>query len=65
MRKSFVSHAVLASAVFACLTALVATPAMAREGSARSIGNGVKCRNATVLQANGTYKVERVCYKGV
>jgi hypothetical protein len=38
---------------------------MAREGNARSIGNGVKCRSQAVLQADGTYKVQQVCRKGV
>lgn len=56
----------IASALLVALTALtIYTPiASAREGSARSIGNGIKCRNVAVT-VNGVVTVKRVCSKGL
>jgi|JI10StandDraft_1071094.scaffolds.fasta_scaffold2415702_1 hypothetical protein len=65
MRNSIISRSLLASAFVVCLVSMASTAAMAREGSTRSIGNGIKCRNQAVLQADGTYKTQRVCFKGV
>jgi hypothetical protein len=66
MRKSVTSAAVVAATVIAAVSLLSPLTAAAREGgSSRSIGNGVKCYTTSVLQANGTYKVEQVCRKGV
>ncbi len=65
MRNSIISRSLLASAFVVCLVSMASTAAMAREGNARSIGNGVKCRSQAVLQADGTYKVQQVCRKGV
>jgi exo-beta-1,3-glucanase (GH17 family) len=59
------TSAIVATALLFAISALAPLTASAREGGARSIGNGVKCYNASVLQANGTYKIERVCRKGV
>jgi hypothetical protein len=64
MRKSIDSRALAAVAVIACVAALAPTLAQAREG-AQSVGQGIKCYTGTVLQADGTYKVQRICYKGV
>ena len=64
MRKSLISRVLVASAVVACVAALLPSVAQAREG-AQSIGGGIKCYTGLVLQADGTYKVGRVCYKGV
>jgi hypothetical protein len=66
MRKSITSAAVIAATVIATISMLSPLTASAREGgSSRSIGNGVKCYATYVLQANGTYKVEQICRKGV
>lgn len=62
MRKASISATLIAVVLMAALSPLSAS---AREGGARSIGNGVKCYTAGVLQANGTVKYERVCRKGV
>ena len=45
-------------------TLLAAAPAFAQEG-ARSVGHGIKCRQSMVKQADGTYRVQQVCYKSV
>ena len=65
MRKSIGTSALIATTLLAVITALAPATASAREGGARSIGNGVKCRTAPVLQADGTYKYQQVCRKGV
>lgn len=65
MRKSLISRSLIASAVVTCLVTMASTAAMAREGGTRSVGKGIKCRNQAVLQADGTYKSQRVCFKGV
>jgi hypothetical protein len=64
MRKSIASRALTAAAFIACVAALAPNLAQAREG-AQSVGQGIKCYTGTVLQADGTYKVQRICYKGV
>jgi len=64
MRKSIASRTLTAAAVIACVAAMAPTVAQAREG-AQSVGQGIKCYTGTVLQADGTYKVQRICYKGV
>lgn len=63
MRNSLVSRVLAAAACIVALGALAPTVAQAREG-APSVGGGVKCYTAAVLQADGTYKIQRVCYKG-
>jgi hypothetical protein len=65
MRKSIGTSALIATTLLAVIAALAPATVSAREGSARSIGNGVKCRTAAVLQADGTVKYQQVCYKGV
>ena len=64
MRNSFVSRVLAATACLVALGALAPSVAQAREG-AQSVGGGIKCYTAAVLQADGTYKIQRVCYKGV
>lgn len=61
MRKAPLSITLIAVALTAALLPLSAS---AREG-AQSIGGGIKCYTAAVLQADGTVKYQRVCYKGV
>lgn len=46
------------------LLAAATTPVTAREG-AQSVGHGIKCYYANVQNADGTYTVQRICYKGV
>ena len=41
----------------------VSLSAQAKEGSTVSVGSGVKCWNGYELQADGSYKVVRVCGK--
>jgi hypothetical protein len=65
MRKSIGTSALIVTTVLALFAALAPATASAREGSARSIGQGVKCRTGAVLQADGTVKYQQVCYKGV
>jgi ABC-type phosphate transport system substrate-binding protein len=64
MRKSIGSRALVAATFIACMAALAPTAASAQEG-ARSVGHGIKCRQSVVLQADGSYKVQQVCYKSV
>jgi hypothetical protein len=63
MRKSIGTSALIASTVLALITALAPVTASARTG-AQSVGNGVKCYTAGFVQADGTVKYQRVCYKG-
>lgn len=63
MRQSVLSRLLVASALLASAS-LLAPVAQAREG-AQSVGKGVKCYTGSVLQADGTYKVQRICYKSV
>lgn len=63
MRKTLFSRVFVATTLVAA-AALLAPVAQAREG-AQSVGQGIKCYTASVLQADGTYKIQRVCYKGV
>jgi ABC-type sugar transport system substrate-binding protein len=65
MRKTIASTSLIAVTLLTALAVLAPATASAREGSARSIGNGVKCYTAGVVQADGTVKYQRVCYKGV
>jgi hypothetical protein len=65
MRKSIGISALIATTLLAVVAALVPATASAREGSARSVGQGIKCRTGAVLQADGTVKYQQVCYKGV
>ena len=64
MRKTITSSAFIAASLITALTALAPVTASAREG-AQSVGKGVKCYTAAVLQANGTVKYQHVCYKSV
>lgn len=50
--------------VLTALAALAPMTASAREG-AQSIGGGIKCYTAAVVQADGTVSYQRICYKGV
>jgi uncharacterized membrane protein len=54
----------LAAALLTALATLAPVTASAREG-AQSVGQGIKCYTAAVVQADGTVKYQRVCYKGV
>jgi len=63
MRSSIASSTMLA-ALLTALAALAPVTASAREG-AQSVGQGIKCYTAAVVQADGTVKYQRVCYKGV
>ena len=65
MRQSLTTCVLLATAFVTALTALAPTAAIAREGGARSVGNGIKCATRAVRQADGTITYQYVCYKGV
>lgn len=65
MRKSIGTSALVATTLLAVVAALAPATAAAREGSARSVGKGIKCRTGAVLQADGTVKYQQICYKGV
>ena len=60
MRNIITLGAVLITAI----AALAPLSASAREG-AQSVGQGLKCYTAAVLQPDGTVKYQRVCYKGI
>ncbi len=64
MRSSIASTAMLAATLLTALATLAPVTASAREG-AQSVGQGIKCYTAAVVQADGTVKYQRVCYKGV
>lgn len=64
MRNSFVSRVLAVTGCIVALGALAPSVAQAREG-AQSVGGGIKCYTGSVLQADGTYKLQRICYKGV
>lgn len=64
MRTSLITRVGVVGIVLAAAAVLAPTVASAREG-AQSIGNGVKCYTGLVLQADGSYKIGRVCRKGV
>jgi len=54
----------LIAAALTAMAALAPVTASAREG-AQSVGGGIKCYTAAVAQADGTVKIQRVCYKGI
>jgi uncharacterized membrane protein len=60
MRRTFV----LTAALITVLATLAPVSTWAREG-AQSVGQGLKCYTAAVLQADGSVKYQRVCYKGI
>ena len=64
MRKSIASTSLIAATLLTALSILAPVTASAREG-AQSVGGGIKCYTAAVVQADGTVKYQRVCYKGV
>ncbi len=64
MQASLFSRVLVVIALIASAAVLAPTMAQAREG-AQSVGQGIKCYTGSVLQADGTYKIERICYKGV
>ena len=64
MRTFITSRSVVVAAFISAVAVLAAPAAMAREG-AQSVGGGIKCYTAAVVQADGTVKYQRVCYKGV
>jgi hypothetical protein len=64
MRTSLLSRIGVVGIALAAVAAFLPTVASAREG-AQSVGNGIKCYTGLVLQADGSYKIGRVCYKGV
>lgn len=64
MQASLFSRVLVVTALIASAAVLAPTMAQAREG-AQSVGQGIKCYTGSVLQADGTYKIERICYKGV
>ena len=64
MRKTIASTSLIAATLLTALAVLAPATASAREG-ARSVGGGIKCYTAAVVQADGTVKYQQVCYKGV
>jgi uncharacterized membrane protein len=64
MRSTIASSSMLAAALLTALATMAPVTASAREG-AQSVGQGIKCYTAAVVQADGTVKYQRVCYKGV
>ena len=64
MRKSIASTSLIAATLLTALSTLAPVTASARAG-AQSVGGGIKCYTAAVVQADGTVKYQRVCYKGV
>jgi hypothetical protein len=64
MRKIISTSTLIAAILIAGLTVLTPVTASAREG-AQSVGKGIKCYTAAVMQTNGTLKYQRVCYKSI
>jgi hypothetical protein len=64
MKIQSLSRVVLSAAFIGGMTTLPATTAFAQEG-ARSVGQGLKCYTAAVVQSNGTVKYQQVCYKSI
>lgn len=64
MRKTITSTSLIAATLLTAMVALAPATASARDG-ARSVGGGIKCYTAAVVQADGTVKYQQVCYKGV
>lgn len=64
MRKIIASTSLIAATLVTALAVLAPATASAREG-ARSVGGGIKCYTAAVVQANGSVKYQQVCYKSV
>jgi hypothetical protein len=63
MIKSLSPRILLATALVTVLTALAPASVMAREGSVRSIGGGIKCYNTSILNPDGTVTYTRICFK--
>lgn len=63
MRQTITSRTAIVAAFISAMAVLAAPSAMAREG-AQSVGGGIKCYTAAVVQADGSVKYQRVCYKG-
>lgn len=64
MNKSIITRVLAASAFVVSMTTLPVTSAIAQEG-AQSVGKGLKCYTAAIVQANGTVSYQRVCYKAI
>jgi len=61
MRKTIASTSLIAATLLTALAVLAPATASARSGS---VGGGLKCYTAAVVQADGTVKYQRICYKG-
>ena len=64
MMHTNIKSTLVTAALVSGIAAMLPLSALAREG-AQSVGKGLKCYTAAVLQSNGTVKYEHVCYKGV
>ncbi len=64
MRKIITTSTIIASTFITALAVLTPVTASAREG-AQSVGKGMKCYTAAVMQTNGVVKYQRVCYKSI
>jgi uncharacterized membrane protein len=64
MSKSLIAKSLVAASFISAVAALAPSVAFAQEG-ARSVGKGMKCYTAAVTQANGTVKIQQVCYKAI
>jgi len=52
-------------ALMAVVTMVLGSGFAAASEGARSVGKGLKCSQRMVLQADGTYRVQQVCYKSI
>jgi uncharacterized membrane protein len=64
MIKSLSPRILLAAALVSVLTALAPASVMAREG-AQSVGHGIKCYTAAIVNADGTVTYKQICYKSI
>jgi len=62
MRKIVTSTSLISATLLTVIAVMAPVTASAREGS---VGGGLKCYTAAVVQADGSIKYQKVCYKGV
>jgi hypothetical protein len=55
----------LISTTLIAMTLLTGTTILSAQEGARSVGKGLKCSQRLVPQADGTVKLQQVCYKSI
>lgn len=55
----------LVSTTLIAMTLLTGTSILFAQEGARSVGKGIKCSQRFVPQADGTLKLQQVCYKSI